>query len=72
MPKHSKHKSNPVAKLLSDAQTADHAIAAARNLPGGQTEIGFAKNLFKTVQGVSYDSKCPHGLPFYACMGCSH
>lgn len=30
------------------------------------------KNLFKTVQGVEYDSKCPHGLPFYACMACSH
>ena len=32
----------------------------------------FVKNLFKTVQGVEYDSKCPHGLPFYACMPCSH
>jgi hypothetical protein len=32
----------------------------------------FVKNLFKAVQGVEYDSKCPHGLPFYACMPCSH
>jgi hypothetical protein len=30
------------------------------------------KNLFKAVQGVEYDSKCPHDLPFYACMACSH
>jgi hypothetical protein len=32
----------------------------------------FVKSLFKTVQGVNYDDKCPHGLPFYACMPCSH
>jgi len=32
----------------------------------------FVKGLFKSVQGVEYDSKCPHGLPFYACMSCSH
>ena len=31
-----------------------------------------AKNLFQTVQGVNHDDKCPHGIPFYACMGCSH
>jgi hypothetical protein len=22
--------------------------------------------------GTPFDSKCPHGLPFYACMPCSH
>jgi hypothetical protein len=32
----------------------------------------FVKDLFKAVQGVNYDDKCPHGLPFYACMPCSH
>jgi hypothetical protein len=32
----------------------------------------FVKQLFKTVQGVNFDDKCPHGLPFYACMSCSH
>jgi hypothetical protein len=30
------------------------------------------KQLFKVVQGVEFDSKCPHSLPFYACMSCSH
>jgi hypothetical protein len=30
------------------------------------------KELFKSVQGVEFDSKCPHSLPFYACMSCSH
>ena len=33
---------------------------------------GFLKNLFKAVQGVNYDDKCPHALPYYACMSCSH
>jgi hypothetical protein len=32
----------------------------------------FIKNLFKIVQGVKYDDRCPHGLPYYACMSCSH
>ena len=54
------------------AAAADSAIAAARIMPGGDTDVGFAKNLFKTVQGVNYDDKCPHALPFYACMSCSH
>jgi hypothetical protein len=31
----------------------------------------FAKNLFAAM-GTPHDSKCPHGLPFYACMPCSH
>jgi hypothetical protein len=40
------------------------------NSYGGDSD--FAKSLFETVQGVKYDSKCPHGDPFYACMSCSH
>ena len=48
------------------------AIDDARKMPGGKTDDGFVKNLFKTVQGVNHDNKCPHGLPFYACMSCSH
>ena len=54
------------------ARSADKAIAAAKAMPGGSTDDGFAKNLFQTVQGVKFDEKCPHGLPFYACMSCSH
>ena len=30
-----------------------------------------AKQIFASM-GTPYDSKCPHGLPFYACMPCSH
>ena len=30
-----------------------------------------AKQIFAAM-GTPYDSKCPHGLPFYACMPCSH
>ena len=62
----------PIANLLEAATQADNAISDARNMPGGSTDEGFVKNLFKTVQGVNYDDKCPHGLPFYACMSCSH
>jgi len=32
----------------------------------------FVKNLFQAIQGVKYDDRCPHGLPYYACMSCSH
>jgi len=64
--------SSSIAGMLGAATQADNAISAARKMPGGSTEDGFAKNLFQTVQGVKYDDKCPHGLPFYACMSCSH
>jgi hypothetical protein len=57
--------------LLGAAKKADDAIAAASAMPGGSND-DFLKNLFKTVQGVNYDDKCPHELPFYACMSCSH
>jgi hypothetical protein len=30
------------------------------------------KDLFKQIQGVNFDAICPHSLPFYACMSCSH
>lgn len=63
---------NPISALLSAGAKADSAIANAHNMPGGDSEVGFAKNLFQTVQGVKFDDKCPHDLPFYACMSCSH
>ena len=44
----------------------------AKATPAGNSDDSFIKNLFKTVQGVNYDSRCPHGLPYYACMSCSH
>jgi hypothetical protein len=58
--------------LLVAAANADNAIVEAKAMPGGEAELGFLKNLFQAVQGVEYDSKCPHGQPFYACMCCSH
>jgi len=59
------------ADSLVAAATAETTATAAA-MPGGETELGFLKNLFQAVQGVKYDSKCPHGEPFYACMSCSH
>jgi hypothetical protein len=39
---------------------------------GGSTDHpDFAKEIFAAM-GTPYDSKCPHGLPFYSCMPCSH
>jgi hypothetical protein len=61
----------PLEKFTKAAQ----GIAAAKAMPGGDTEDGFAKNLFQTIQtiqGVKHDDKCPHGMPYYACMPCSH
>ena len=57
-------------RVTSSASIAGVLGSAAQ--PGGD-ELALIKNLFKTVQGVEYDAKCPpHGLPFYACMACSH
>ena len=47
------------------------AIATAEAQSGGIDQPDFAKNLFAAM-GTPHDSKCPHGLPFYACMPCSH
>ena len=61
-----------IDKLCGAFEKAGASIVAAKAMPGGDTDVGFAKNLFQTVQGVKFDDKCPHGLPFYACMPCSH
>ena len=58
--------------LTKHVVDVDKKIIMARAMSGGHTDSGFAKNLFQTVQGVRYDSLCPHGDPFYACMSCSH
>ena len=50
---------------------ASAAISAAAVKSGGADKPEFAKNLFAEM-GTPHDSKCPHGLPFYACMPCSH
>ena len=61
-----------IKNVFKAAATPDAAISAASKMPGGSTNDGFVKNLFKTVQGVEHDARCPHGLPYYACMSCSH
>jgi hypothetical protein len=63
---------SPISKLIVSAARADDAIDTAFKMPGGNTDDGFVKNLFQTVQGVKFDDKCPHDMPFYACMSCSH
>lgn len=47
-------------------------IAAGTKAAAEKAEGEFAKNLFQKVQGVKNDNKCPHGMPFYACMPCRH
>jgi len=49
----------------------DTSIKKAPNALSGGSDIEFAKNIFSSI-GTPYDSKCPHGMPFYACMPCSH
>ena len=63
---------NSVMGILQAATKADAAIAKATALSGGSTgHPDFAKALFAAM-GTPHDSKCPHGMPFYACMPCSH
>jgi hypothetical protein len=64
-------KPNPITQILKAAAKADNAIAEAKAMPD-KTDDGFIKNLFQTIQGVKHDALCPHGLPYYACMSCSH
>lgn len=49
---------------------ADVAIAKASAV-SSIDDPDFAKNLFAAM-GTPHDSLCPHGLPFYSCMPCSH
>jgi hypothetical protein len=50
----------------------DKSLDKMNSFGGDPSSPDFVKKLFETVQGVKYDSKCPHGDPFYACMSCSH
>ena len=59
------------SKACRDASAAVLRRGCSPDL-GRNTELELIKNLFQTVQGVAYDSQCPHGMPFYACMNCSH
>lgn len=62
----------PLVNIGLALAKADLAIAkASAACGGGADHPDFAKNLFAAM-GTPYDSKCPHGLPFYSCMPCSH
>jgi hypothetical protein len=49
--------------------TIQAAADIARSLLSDQEAI---KSIWNIVQGVNFDDKCPHGLPFYTCMPSSH
>jgi len=57
--------------FVNDANKAQAAINTAAKASGGIQSPNFAKELFAAM-GTPHDSKCPHGLPFYSCMPCSH
>lgn len=63
-----KREGSGLGAALDNACTA---IANAAAKSGGVEKPEFARNLF-TEMGTPADSKCPHGLPFYSCMPCSH
>ena len=44
---------------------------ATASASGGTNHPDLAKAIFAAM-GTPHDSKCAHGLPFYACMPCSH
>lgn len=51
-------------KSAIDRVSTTRAGATARDYPS------FTNSLF-IAMGIQHDSKCPHGMPFYACMCCS-
>lgn len=57
--------------FVEKANKAQAAIDTAAKASGGIQSPNFAKELFAAM-GTPHDSKCPHGLPFYSCMPCSH
>ena len=59
---------SPIGAILQAAQKADAVIGKALSSSAGND---MAKDIFAAM-GTPHDSKCPHGLPFYSCMPCSH
>jgi hypothetical protein len=59
---------------MKRCKDASRKVLDAISTTSKSSDIGnpdFAKNLFAAM-GTPHDSKCPHGLPFYSCMSCSH
>ena len=57
------------AQQLKDDPAVTGAAEFARSLLSSDDAV---KSLWPMTQGVNYDDKCPHKLPYYACMSCSH
>jgi len=59
----------PALQRQNSVMGIGQAQSTIRNGAPGHPD--FAKALFAAM-GTPHDSKCPHGMPFYACMPCSH
>jgi hypothetical protein len=60
------------ASLPTNIETrSDESVTTAINPLGSVETPDLAKDIFAAM-GTPHDSKCPHGMPFYACMPCSH
>lgn len=60
---------SPIGAILQEAKRVDTVINKALIASGGGGDL--AKEIFAAM-GTPFDSTCPHGLPFYSCMPCSH
>ena len=58
----------PTEATKSNDKTMPNPISTINK----KAETDFIKHLFNVVQGVNHDALCPHALPYYACMSCSH
>lgn len=60
------------ASLPTNIETrSDESVTTAINPLGSVETPDLAKDIFAAM-GTPHDSKCPHGMPFYSCMSCSH
>lgn len=57
------------ATVTRDLMPSQNIVSTITAACSNQDDL--AKQIFASM-GTPYDSKCPHGLPFYACMPCSH
>jgi hypothetical protein len=62
------------ASWIATKKSREEKVLSAQISAGGGAAVNssdFAKDIFAAM-GTPHDSKCPHGLPFYSCMPCSH
>ena len=68
----SAHPSSCACKQTTGWTGENLRMIMANEMSNAKSDSDLAKSLFLRVQGVNFDDKCPHALPFYACMSCSH